>query len=68
MIFSVSDKPSTHKHEPDKEVTRFEDAWMGSRRSGNYESGRTYKDILCRHCGIHIKANYALTEWVPYAA
>jgi hypothetical protein len=54
----------TCKHVPDKVVTRFEDAWMGTRMSGNYESGRTYTPILCEHCKKNIKANKELTEWV----
>lgn len=52
-----------HKHVPDGIVTRFDDAWMGSRRSGNYESGRTYKLILCKTCKKNIKANRGLTKW-----
>lgn len=51
------------KHVPDKEVTGFEDAWYGSRKIGNYESGYEYKPILCALCGSKIKANKNLTEW-----
>lgn len=53
----------TCQHVPAKEVTRFEDAWMGTRMTGNHESGRTYEPILCRHCGKAIKANKELTAW-----
>lgn len=56
--------PNDCKHIPTKVVTRIDDAWMGSRRSGSYEGERTYEDIICKHCGKHIKANRELTEWV----
>jgi hypothetical protein len=53
-----------HEHVPTEAVTRFEDAWYGSRRIGNYESGYKYEPILCS-CGIQIKANRELTLWEP---
>lgn len=51
------------KHIPTKHVNRFEDAWYGSRRIGNYESGYTYEPILCALCHAKIKANKELTVW-----
>ena len=64
LATNMDNKPVSCKHEPSKVVTRFEDAWMGSMRSGNYEGERTYTLIICRHCGINIRANKELTEWI----
>lgn len=51
------------EHKPTKVVTRFDDAWMGSYRKGSYEN-RTYEPIICKFCGLAIKANKELTSWV----
>lgn len=51
-----------HVHKPTKTITRFDDAWMGSIRSGNCEN-RQYEPILCS-CGARIRANRDLSKWI----
>lgn len=53
----------TCKHVPHKVIASFEDAWYGSIKIGNYERGYTYEPIVCRNCGVKIKANKDLTKW-----
>ena len=52
------------EHTPNVEIHRFEDAWMGSRRQGSYETERTYEPILCSKCGVNIRANKTLSKWI----